>query len=38
MKQDLGECGGTNYEQALQVVEEDAHEVPIIGAHDDPQQ
>jgi hypothetical protein len=31
MKQDLGEYGGTDYEQALQVVEELSHEVPLIG-------
>lgn len=32
MKQDLGDYGGTDYEQALQVVNELAHEVPLIGA------
>lgn len=32
IKQDLGDYGGTDYEQALQVVEELAHEVPLIGA------
>ncbi len=32
MKQDLGDYGGTDYEQALQVVDELAHEVPLIGA------
>lgn len=32
MKQDLGDYGGTDYEQALQVVEELSHEVPLIGA------
>src|SRR5690349_11249868 len=32
MKQDLGDYGGTHYEQALQVIDELAHEVPLIGA------
>jgi len=32
MKQDLGDYGGTDYEQALLVVDELAHEVPLIGA------
>lgn len=32
MKQDLGEYGGPDYKQALQVVEKLAHEVPLIGA------
>jgi len=32
IKQDLGDYGGSDYEQALQVVEELAHEVPLIGA------
>jgi hypothetical protein len=32
IKQDLGEYGGTDYESALRVLEELAHEVPLIGA------
>jgi len=32
MKQDLGEYGGRDYEQALGVIEGLAHEVPLIGA------
>lgn len=32
IRQDLGDYGGTDYEQALQVVDELAHEVPLIGA------
>lgn len=32
IKQDLDEYGGTDYEQALSLVDELAHEVPIIGA------
>jgi hypothetical protein len=32
MKQDLGDYGGTDYEQALAVIEGLAHEVPLIGA------
>lgn len=32
MKQDLGDYGGRDYEQALGVIEGLAHEVPLIGA------
>jgi hypothetical protein len=32
IKQDLDEYGGTDYEQALSLVDELAHEVPLIGA------
>lgn len=32
MKQDLGDYGGTDYEQAVQVVDDLAHEVPLIDA------
>lgn len=32
MKQDLGDYGGRDYEQALSVIEGLAHEVPLIGA------
>lgn len=32
MKQDLGDYGGSDYEQALDVIEGLAHEVPLIGA------
>lgn len=32
LKQDLGDYGGRNYEQALGVIEGLAHEVPLIGA------
>ena len=32
IKQDLGDYGGTDYEQALGVIEGLAHEVPLIGA------
>ena len=32
IKQDLDEYGGTDYEQALKVIDELAHEVPLIGA------
>jgi hypothetical protein len=32
MKQDLGDYGGSDYEQALEVIEGLAHEVPLIGA------
>jgi len=32
MKQDLGDYGGSDYEQALEVLEGLSHEVPLIGA------
>lgn len=32
MKQDLGDYGGTDYEQGLAVIEGLAHEIPLIGA------
>jgi hypothetical protein len=32
IKQDLDEYGGTDYEQALKLIDELAHEVPLIGA------
>lgn len=32
MKQDLGDYGGTDYEQALSVIEGLTHQVPLIGA------
>ncbi len=32
IKQDLDEYGGTDYEQALLLIDELAHEVPLIGA------
>lgn len=32
IKQDLDQYGGSDYEQALQLVDELAHEVPLIGA------
>jgi len=32
LKQDLGDYGGTDYDQALQMVDELAYEVPLIGA------
>lgn len=32
MKQDLGDYGGSDYEQALEVIEGLSHEVPLIGA------
>jgi hypothetical protein len=32
IKQDLGDYGGTNYEQALRMIDELAREVPLIGA------